>query len=732
MRRALILVVMLVALPAFAGLTSRLFLEEASAQENARGPVQDLDEMFLRKARLEKNPWPYADLENAFTRLDWQPETLCFADTKTGHEVWRMTAAPNKNNYYHNDIAVSPWSADGRRMGLTSWRARRGGERRNLWMVVDTDGSRLRPTVNTPGYMHWSPLLPDVYYTFGGVRFMDVKSEGNVLYKVTVTDEGPATTMTPLITYPQPERGGYGNRKFISADGKMFVTMTSVSNPNWTRGANVPEYEMYFIPSIIFPEEQARPLLEKGYTVNREFGDYLARPYTKGRYHDAYLLGDGTYYYAIDREIGYWRIKTLGSAPDGGAKFTGDDGKHHFGEIIPEYVRKKGKRDDPWTENQYPGHPGFDRWGEMVNIANYDTVDEKGNFKIGCTVYDFINHRPVTGSWIPQTDGSVHCDWHAYADWCVVSVEKGEFSYGDARIECFPYDKRGENFIVCYTHNFLNGGKAYYNYIRPAQSPDGTKVAFHSDMLNSKASPDCYWAVCYYPKPPVNLKAAAAAEGGVKLTWEMPTYTTRGWPKKTDPPPPAREIKTFHVWRAPTPGGPWKEVGSLDVQYKVNVERAIMEATNLEFTDKAPDGTHYYAMTSEEYSRLESRELSEIIKVTVLGAGRTVTAEAGAKAGQADFYKQAPAPPWNVTARPSPTPGQVQLSWEEPNDRMVRYYNVYYSTTGAPIVQQKCRIASVPVGTKSYLDWLADPEKDGRYAVTSVDRQGNESTPARP
>ena len=732
MRRALTIVVMLVVLAALAGLTARPFPPEASAQETAKGPVQNLDEMFRRKGRLEKNPWPHADLENAFTRLDWQPETLCFTDTRTGREIWRMTATPNKNNYYHNDIAVSPWSADGRRMGLVGWRGRKGGERRPLWMVVDTDGSRLRPTVNTQPYMHWSPLLPDVYYTFGGVRFMGVQSQNNVLYKVTVTDDGPATTMTPLITYPRLERGGYGNRKFISADGKMFVAMVSISNPNWKRGSNVPEYEMYFIPSIIFPDGDARPLLEKGYSVNREFGDYLSKPYTKGRYHDAYLLGDGTYYYAIDRQIGYWRIKTLGSAPDGGAKFTGDDGKHNFGEIIPEYVRKKGKLNDPWKENQYPGHPGFDRWGEMVNIANYDSVDEKGQFKIGCSVYDFINHRPVTGSWIPQTDGSVHCDWHAYADSCVVSVEKGKYSYGDARIECFPYDKRGENFVVCYTNNFFNGKGGYHNYIRPAQSPDGTKVAFHSDFLNSAKSPDCYWAVCYYPKPPTDLKATAAADGGVKLTWKMPTYTKRGWPKKTDSPPPAREIKAFHVWRAPAPLGPWREIGSVDVVYKVNVQRAIMQPTHLEFIDRPPDGTHFYATTSEEYSRLESRQLSEIVRVTVVGGNTVGPAAIAAKAGQENFWKRPPAPPKNVTAQKTNTPGHVQLAWEEPDDDKVRYYNIYYSTAGVPAVNQRSRIASLPVGTKQYLDWLADPNKDGRYAITSVDRHGNESSAVRP
>ena len=729
MRKVLPTIVMLLLVPVLLGKGSCQIINRAEAQQKApaKHAVQDLDEMVRRKARLGAAAWPYADLDKAYSRTDWQPETLCFADTKTGREVWRMTATPNIRNYYHNDIAVSPWSADGRRMGLQSWRAERGREVRNLWMVVDTTGRHMRPTVNNSGYMHWSPLVPDTYYTFGGARFLSVKSQNNILYAVTVTDED-AKAMKPLITYPQVPGASYGNRKFISSDGKMFVAMLSVRNRNWRRDGGA-EYEMFFTPSIVFPEDKAKALLKKGYTVNRDFGDYIKGPYTKGRYHDAYLLGDASYYYVIDKQLGYWRIKTLGSAPDGGAKFTGDDGKHNFGEMIPEFVRKKGKRNDPWGKNAiFVGHPGFDRWGEMVSIANYDGKDKffKGtgeNWKMGATVYDFTKHRPITGDFWVQSDGCTHCDWHAYADYAVVSIEKSKYSFGPARIECFAHDKVGKNFIVCYTNNFTNGGKSYYNYIRPAQSPDGTKVAFHSDFLNSKASPDAYWAVCYYPKPPTDLQGKPE-NGGVKLTWEMPTYTKRGWPTKNDPPPPAREIKAFHVWRAPDAGGPWKEIGKVDVEYKVNEKRSIMEPTTLEFIDRAGRATGCYALTSEEHSGLESQELSEILQMTAAGS------RVAAKAGQKDFWKTPPAAPTNVRLVKGDQPGHHLLSWDVPADDKVRYYNVYYSTDGTPEAKQANRIASLPGGTKQYLDWLADPAKDGHYTITSVDRQGNESPPA--
>ena len=98
-----------------------------------------------------------------------------------------------------------------------------------------------------------------------------------------------------------------------------------------------------------------------------------------------------------------------------------------------------------------------------------------------------------------------------------------------------------------------------------------------------------------------------------------------------------------------------------------------------------------------------------------------------AKAGQKNFWKQPPAPPKNVTVQKTNTPGHVQLTWEEPTDSKIRYYNLYYSTTGTPTADQRNRIASLPVGTAKHLDWLAVPNARHAYLVTSVDRQGNES-----
>ncbi len=683
----------------------------------AFGAVQDLDEMHRRAARRKTNTWPREKLERDGGDYAWQSETLCFTDTKTGHEVWRMTDTPDLRNYYHNDIAMSPWSADGRRLGLQSWRRNRviaGRELRNLWMVVGPMGERMRPTINNNAYMHWSPLLPETYYTPGGSRMKGASRKRHVLYKVTVSDDGPATAAKALVTYPEGQ--GCSSRKFISSDGRMYVAMPS-RNP----GSKGQEYEMFFWPTRIYPEDKAGPLIDKPYSVDRDFGGYLKKPYAKGRYHDAYLLGDGSYYFAIDKMLGYWRIKTVGSAKDGGAKGVGT-------ELIPADARKGGKLSGGWPaledhkkatrEKFFLGHPGFDRWGEMVCYADYDTQDKDGKWSMGATVYDFINHKPMSGKWVAQTDGSVHCDWEAFADWCVVSIYKGRHAKGVDRIECFPYDKIGENFIVCYTNNTRHGKVgSYYNHTRPAQSPDGTKVAWHSSFLNGTNVPDPYWAVCYKPNPPAGLQIAKKGGRNI-LTWKMPSYTRRGWPKKGDPVPPAREIRRFHIWQADSAAGPWKEIGAMAPEYKVDDAHSVMVPEKLEF---ALRGKGVFAVTSEEWSGLESEELSDIVD----SSGKVVE-EAGTKG----FWKKAPAAPAGLAVKNGQVIGHFERSWREPKDDKVRYYNLYYSTAGPPSAEQKNRIASLPLGTTKHLDWLADPEaKSAYYAITAVDRHGNESAP---
>ena len=92
-----------------------------------------------------------------------------------------------------------------------------------------------------------------------------------------------------------------------------------------------------------------------------------------------------------------------------------------------------------------------------------------------------------------------------------------------------------------------------------------------------------------------------------------------------------------------------------------------------------------------------------------------------------NFWTRTPASPSNLYVAKQNTPGHYRLTWTEPQDSKIRYYNIYYSTSGTPPIDQRYRIASVPVGSNRYLDWCADPSANAYYRITSVDRQGNES-----
>ena len=83
-----------------------------------------------------------------------------------------------------------------------------------------------------------------------------------------------------------------------------------------------------------------------------------------------------------------------------------------------------------------------------------------------------------------------------------------------------------------------------------------------------------------------------------------------------------------------------------------------------------------------------------------------------------------------VVAEPD-AKGQYRLKWAASAAGDVRYYNVYFSAKGRPEAVQARRIASLPATSTEYLDWAAPVTGKAHYAVTAVDRQGNESPPAR-
>ena len=153
---------------------------------------------------------------------------------------------------------------------------------------------------------------------------------------------------------------------------------------------------------------------------------------------------------------------------------------------------------------------------------------------------------------------------------------------------------------------------------------------------------------------------------------------------------------------------------------------AVGAGNKILFTDAPSDDTYYYAITSREHSGLESDELSEVIEVTVT-SGDVSASQIAEVQGQQSFWTTAPTVPSGLNVVQEAEAGHYTLDWTEPVDAKVRFYHIYYSTAGQPAAGQQRRIASLPVGIDTYLDWLADTGATGIYGISSVDWYGNES-----
>lgn len=719
---------------------------------------EDLDELIARKARVPAQ-WGPAPLEQAGAPYYWQPEAVAYRDVTTGAEVWRMSTTNGVANYFHQDISVTPWSADGKRMAFVSVRDTLAFNRDgyHLWMIVNTDGTLLRPVLNGPtrvfshtAYFHWSPQLPETYYEFGRNRGGLTGLNISGLYSGTVTDTDVLRSL--LAAYPTDKYVEKKLEKTISADGRKVIAMTFD--------------ETWLYPTTIYPPAEVGLTDPDGYSVNRSLGLWGDTPATYAALHDQYYRGDGGWFFILPSgKHAWWRVAVSGSAADGGARYT-FTAPNIFGEAWPENtVGAWGGTPDPFG-SQYWSHFTPDRWGRYALFSATDSSP------LGPGTWDIQRHQYLERTYAKASGpGAQHHDWSGFTDWTISSRGQGsDPHYLNDRLFVQNVFDAASQKEICYTHTLYNNNGVYYgasyeygSVPRPSQSPDGTKVAFHSTFLNRKSGtyddkPDIFWAVAYYPLPPTDL--AAASDGGVRISWLPPKYTERGWPYATKTPARdaagwpvldasgkelgeplyAREVRRYHVWRSATGTGGWTEVGQVGAQYSATYAEdanlfmlhpiangaRVSAGNKVSWTDSVTDGVHYYAVTTEEHSGLESDRLSEVLRVTVSGGGVAGVSVVQAS-GQQDFWRTAPPPPTALTVTGQATAGQYRLAWTEPGDGMIRYYNVYYSTAGPPAVDQRNRIASVPVGTTSWLDWNAHPSLSANYRVTSVDRHGNES-----
>jgi hypothetical protein len=464
----------------------------------------------------------------------------------------------------------------------------------------------------------------------------------------------------------------------------------------------------------VYPESQAGCDWD-GYSIDRGQGStYGDMPDSYNREHGGglYLTGNEALgYHVILSPTGTavkWRMDFTGSAPDGGPEFSGDG---TTGEVI--IMSTKTAVFPPWENHHYWSHESPDMWGNHVVISNMEDDNRPGIAHLNVETHEY-----ETRSYLNDY-GVQHNDWHGFTDYSVSSYTPYKDNDGlGQRITAQRYNDSNLNDIktICFPHVRENGGSAYSTLARPFISPDGTKVAWTSEFLNSSPNRnDVYWCVIRKPKPPINVTASSNGDS-VLLSWQRPAYTTRGWPNDvTDTPPLSKEIKGYHVWASSNIDGGWSEItqGAISLE-SIDINQEV-------------GTTRYYAVTSEEYSRLESDVLSEIVRVSISADG-VMNSSVVAEEGMGGFWTTPPPSPSNFKVTKQAIGGHYELTWNEPSDSKIRYYNIYYSSTSEPTISQQNRIASIPVGNNRYRDWLADKVSDANYRITSVDRYGNEGS----
>jgi hypothetical protein len=763
------------------------------------GAVENLEELInVRKSRQATNTF-YSG-EQASSPFYWQPQTLMYNDADMNREVWKLSnTRSGVSHIYYSDIAMQPWSANGNRFGYTqvmlsaqgmSTGAYANEEGWKAWFIANTDGTMARPIPGSPvvcsgpAVFPWSPINPDKFYWFGETHCGNGLALVDTLYSATVSDSG--VTRAGLFSLGTGTSMQFYSNGF-SADGRKAMARQSYL---------VDRFAYKIWPITLYPTPAID--IANGYTTGRPHdGTYWgSSPDVWSTAHSGNtplinLNGAGDYwYYWVDSyaEGTGFLTKLLGNETDGGAGHTVDHSGpwnfSDFGENVPIMTDVVGN--SPWPGEDYWSHPAFDRWGKYVAYSDSNDPSPYGLSVEGISEKTRLITRKGGSStqhnvWTGWTDKVVSTRGASFDNGCLALGYSRDEKYINDKMYIKKYDDNSVFIELLNPHTLFNndqgcyaGSSFEYSAVpRPGQSPDGTKVAFHSTftVLKSGAydgNPDMFWTVAYYPYPP-EIKSASKDGSNVKLAWDFNqgtagspnysnprTYTKRGWPNETvDRPAAPREIKNFRVWSSDD-NLTWTEVETTTYNNCSGNNECGMwtESSWILDVSQANNTTKYYAITSVEHSGLESKTLSNSWKVTTDGSGNIIngTGNKGSEenpypsdpGGRSNFFITSPDEPtaitWNHKQSPATADGQYTLTWSAPTSHnLIRYYNIYASDLGVPSAIQQMRIASIPATSDydadnnfSYIDWLGNTDGLTQYKVTAVDFQGNESGVAMP
>lgn len=650
-------------------------------------PQQGLDELCRRRDLAPVKP-----ADRVIDADGWsQPETVVFHDTATGAEILRLTDDPT-GNLQHCHINRSTFNADGSYVSFGSPRCWGSYWCPDQYRYVTSIHGRGPHIIEVPNehmiwvgpYEAWDPADPNVLY------FVNYEDR-NGLYRVTI-DDGAFVTER-LLELPNPSR-----RKHIFAnvgpDGTLAIKDTNVSGEPahvyiWhpTTPTEVTTFDLDL--GLTHPEhDPANEYQIHDFTLRRNPDNTIVFNYgpqgSSGEPLFLELSSDGSQDYRISYApnedthcpVPYYSHPAWSSS---GARvvFNGT------AEKIVDGTNPDGSPAYVWNDSEWGGY-----------------VHEVSPFGVGD---DYATSTLVAK--VAELDlRIVHYAWDGYDDRWVHGAGSQD---ADARAALHRMRTDGTlTELLAYSHARTHCGANcdYCSLPRPAQSPDGTKVLYTSDMLHAAENiEDLYVVVHRYPFAPVWLGLAAPEE--LRLTWRLHSLS--------------RELRGVRVLR------------SVDLETPVfePVSGVVEGGSFLDDTlTLQPGETVLYAVTAVEHSGLESRSLSRIIRVTREPSSYRV--DQVTPYGTTSFDTLAPVAP-TTFATAVDGGDSVRLTWSPGPDPDVRLYHIYAAPNGPPELTQAFRIASLPDVHPSFLDWSVTTGATIHYAVTALDFQGNESEPAR-
>ena len=281
------------------------------------------------------------------------------------------------------------------------------------------------------------------------------------------------------------------------------------------------------------------------------------------------------------------------------------------------------------------------------------------------------SYASESGIWAMDRDGTnrrqlvdlsagMHGGWSTDGEWIVSDVtDRGPFAN---QIIMVHTEERGRIHRICSHNASYQGWGAMHpdsesTHPAPISSPDGTKIAFDSDMIGKWG--ELYVAVCRKPDPPIGL-VAKRVRNRVELTWERPERS--------------KELAEYLVYRSDHSGDGYQQLGTGTVCGEVFEDRV------------GGRGPWFYRVAAVEHSGLEGRP-SEEIRV---GRGEWiepvrmfVEPELGQRAGLVDGFDGRTSSLRAIELKPGTGLGRVEVDVELPKPGMFLIWARVSGRTGA-------------------------------------------------